>query len=196
MIRGYVCNFRRRVVRVWAQTAYRPNSQSSKHYPWKPNCPWRDATSRWTPSKHCVPVTCPGRCTERCFCCTCCRKHGRWRPEYLEGLDIIQYFPPKVSYFLVVLPEDCRRNIVSRDGAQEKSMKQDRRGAGHNFWKNDIAQEHNINSLMSHGSKMAVKSNSTKPGSSICKLNATPRGTIKRPRCGWFPNCWNDPPTH
>ena len=51
-------------------------------------------------------------------------------------------------------PEDCRGNIAGLDGAQENSMKQDRRGAGHNFWKNDIAQEHNINWLKSIGSKM------------------------------------------
>ena len=41
MILGYICNFRTRVARVWAQTACRANSQSGKHYPWKPNCPWR-----------------------------------------------------------------------------------------------------------------------------------------------------------
>ena len=33
-----VWRFRRRVVRVWAQTACRANSQSSKYYPQKPNC--------------------------------------------------------------------------------------------------------------------------------------------------------------
>ena len=38
MILGYVCNFRRRVVRVWAQTACKANSQSGKHYPRKPSC--------------------------------------------------------------------------------------------------------------------------------------------------------------
>ena len=45
--------------------------------------------------------------------------------QYWVGLggwiDIIQYFPPKTSYFLVVSPEDCRGNIVGPDGAQEKS---------------------------------------------------------------------------
>ena len=48
-------------------------------------------------------------------------------PEYLEGLDIIQYFPPKASYFLVVPPEDCIGNIVGPDGAEESSMKQEGR---------------------------------------------------------------------
>ena len=38
LIQGYVCNFRRRAVRVWAQTAFRANTQSGKHYPWNPNC--------------------------------------------------------------------------------------------------------------------------------------------------------------
>ena len=27
------------MVGVWAQTACRANSQSGKHYPWKPSCP-------------------------------------------------------------------------------------------------------------------------------------------------------------
>ena len=94
LIMGCVCNFKRRVVRIWAQTACRANSQSGKHYPWKPNCLWRDA-ERGTSRRHCMPVTRPSGSPERCWCCSCCRKHGRWRPEYLEGLDIIQYFPPQ-----------------------------------------------------------------------------------------------------
>ena len=138
-IRGYVCNFRRTVVRVSAQTACRANSQSGKHYPLKPNCPWRDATNRWTSSRYCVPVTHPSRFTERCCCCTCYRKHGRWRPEFNEknnedeGLDIIQYFPPKGQLFLVVPLEDCRGNIVGLDRAQEKNMKQEWSGQGMTF---------------------------------------------------------------
>ena len=93
--RGYVCNFRRRVLRIWVQMVCRVNSQSYKHYLWKPNCPWRDATNRWTSSRHCVPVTHLSEFTKRCSYCTCCGKHGGWRPEYLEGLEIIQYFPLK-----------------------------------------------------------------------------------------------------
>ena len=54
-------------------------------------------------------------------------------PEYLEGLDIIQYFPPKASYFLVAPSEDCRGNTVGLKGAQEKSMKQEGRGQGTTF---------------------------------------------------------------
>ena len=46
----------------------------------------------------------------------------------IKGLDIIEYFPPRANYFLVVSPEDCRGNLVSLDGAQEKSMKQEGRG--------------------------------------------------------------------
>ena len=56
------------------------------------------------------------------------------------------------------------------------------KGAGHNFWKNDIAQRHNINQLKSNGSRMTDKSNSTKPWSSVCKLNDTPRGARTVPR--------------
>ena len=51
----------------------------------------------------------------------------------IEGLNIIQYFPPKASYFLVVCPEDCRGNLVGLDGAQEKSMKQEGRGQSTTF---------------------------------------------------------------
>ena len=47
-------------------------------------------------------------------------------------MDIIEYFPPKASYFLVVSPEDCR-NLVDLDGAQEKSMKQEGRGQSTTF---------------------------------------------------------------
>ena len=50
----------------------------------------------------------------------------------IRGLDIIEYFPPKASYFLVVSPEDCR-NLVGLDGAQEKSMKQEGRGQSTTF---------------------------------------------------------------
>ena len=38
------------------------------------------------------------------------------------------------------------------------------KGAGHNFWKNDIAQEQSINWLESNGTKMADK---TRPWSSL-----------------------------
>ena len=53
--------------------------------------------------------------------------------DRIRGLDIIQYFPPKASYFLVLSPEDCRGNLVSLDGAQEKSMKQEGRGQSTTF---------------------------------------------------------------
>ena len=45
----------------------------------------------------------------------------------IKGLDIIEYFPPKTSYFLVVSPEDCKGKIVGPDGAEERSMKQEGR---------------------------------------------------------------------
>ena len=56
-----------------------------------------------------------------------------------EGLNIqrdwISYSIslPRASYFLVVLPEDCRGNIVGLDGAQGKRMKQEGRGQGTTF---------------------------------------------------------------
>ena len=57
-----------------------------------------------------------------------------------------------------------------------------RKGGRHNFWKNNLAQGHNWNQLKSNGSKLADKSNSTKPWSSTCKLNNTPRGSMTIPR--------------
>ena len=45
-----------------------------------------------------------------------------------KGLDTIQYFLPKASYFLVIPIEDCRGNIVGLDGAEESSIKQEGRG--------------------------------------------------------------------
>ena len=51
----------------------------------------------------------------------------------IKGLDIIQYFPPQASYFLVVSPEDCTGNLVGLDGAQAKSMKQEGRGQSTTF---------------------------------------------------------------
>ena len=59
-------------------------------------------------------------------------------------MDIIQYFLAKASYILVIPLEDCRGNIVGLDGAEERSMKREGRGAEHNLWKNDIAPEHNV----------------------------------------------------
>ena len=51
-----------------------------------------------------------------------------------KGLDIIQYFPPKASYFLLVPLEECRGNIVGPDGAEEGSMKQEgKRGQNTTF---------------------------------------------------------------
>ena len=41
------------------------------------------------------------------------------------------------------------------------------KGAGHNLWKNDIAQGHDINWLEPNGSKMVDKSTSTRPWASV-----------------------------
>ena len=51
----------------------------------------------------------------------------------IKGLDIIQYFPPKASYFLVIPLEDCTGNIMDLGGAEERSVKQDGKGAEHNL---------------------------------------------------------------
>ena len=128
-----VCNFRRRVVRVWAPMACRTNSQSGKLYPWKPNCLRRDA-NWWTSSRHGVPVARPRRFTERCWCCTCYRKHGRWRPGYLEELDIIQYFPPMGQlFFWLSLHKIVEATLWAQQRGWGKSMKQEGRGQSTTF---------------------------------------------------------------
>ena len=132
LIRGYVCNFRRVVVRVWAQTACRANSQSSTHYLWKPSGPWRDA-NRWTCGRYYVSVTCLSSFTERSCCCMCCRKHGRWRADNLEGLILYSISLPRASCFLVVCPGVCRGNTVAPYGAQKKNRKQEGRKQGTTF---------------------------------------------------------------
>ena len=48
-------------------------------------------------------------------------------------MDIIEYFPPKASYFLVVSPEDCTGNLVGLDGAQAKRVKLEGRGQSTTF---------------------------------------------------------------
>ena len=70
-------------------------------------------------------------------------------PEYLEGLDIIQYFPLKGQLFCFYI----QKIVEATMWAQEKSMEQEGRGQGTTF-ENDIAQGHNINRLKPNGSKM------------------------------------------
>ena len=55
---------------------------------------------------------------------------GFSRQEYWSGVPLPTPISlPRVSYFLVVSPEDCRGNIVvGLDGSQERSMKQEGRG--------------------------------------------------------------------
>ena len=48
------------------------------------------------------------------------------------GLDIIEYFPPKASYFLVVSPEDCTGNCGSGWGSG-KEHETGGKGAEHNL---------------------------------------------------------------
>ena len=61
------------------------------------------------------------------------------------------------------------------------------KGAGHSFWKNDIAQGHNINQLESSGTKMADK---TRPWSSISRWNDTTRGAMTVPKWKWLIRVW------
>ena len=96
------------------------------------------------------------------------------------------------------------------------------KGAQHSLWKNDIAQEHNINWLESNGSKMASKWTSTRPWSSGLQYTSivthqqakwhaqrcpdSSKTNPQRPKSRWWPNSWkslplpqhswNNPPTH
>ena len=54
-----------RGMQVWALMACRANSQGGRYCPWKPSCPWRDATNRW------LPVIYPSKFTEKCCQETC-----------------------------------------------------------------------------------------------------------------------------
>ena len=147
--RGYICSFRRKVVRVGAQMAFRVNSQSGKHCPWKPNCHWRDATNRWTSSRHYVPVTHLSAFTERCCCCTCCRQHRRWIPEYLDTLDVIQYFPSKSQLFSGCPSRRLSRQHCGPGQDLGKEHETGVKGAGHNFRKNDISSVQFSHSVVS-----------------------------------------------
>ena len=60
----------------------------------------------------------------------------------------------------------------------------ERKGARHNFWKNNIAQGHNINRLESTGSKMADKSTLTSLVAQTVKHLLTMRETRVR-SLGW-----------
>ena len=111
-------------------------------------------TNRWAFSRHCVPVICPSGFTEKCCWCTCCKKHGRWRPECLERLDIIRYFSPKGQLFSGCPCRRLERQHCEPRRGSGKEHKTGGKGAGPNFWKNDKAQGHNINQLKSDGSKM------------------------------------------
>ena len=116
----------------------------------------------------------------------------------IKGLDIIQYFPPKSSYFLIVPLEDCRGNTVGLDGAEERSMKQEGRRQRRTF--EIIAQEHKVNQLQSTGSKKT----------SQIQVNLNPQAINHRHAQRWqdsskalskreewvAPRGWDDRPTH
>ena len=106
-------------------------------------------------------------------------KMKAWISRGIEYYTVI--FLPRANYFLVVPPEDLEATLWSRKGLREKAWNR-REGNRAQILKNDIAQGHNINGLKSNGSKMANKSNSTKPWSSICKLNDTPKNAMTVPR--------------
>ena len=90
---GSVCNFRRRVVRIWAQMAWRAYSQMANIIPGNPIAFEGMPTDGLLAGIVCLSPTLAGSLRDADFA-QCCRKHGRWGPEYLEGLEIIQYLPP------------------------------------------------------------------------------------------------------
>ena len=88
-----------------------------------------------------------------------------WSPKMVTS---DAHFPASVPW-CSALRTDCRQAGDVTGG----------KGAGHNFWKNDVTQGHNINWLEPNGTKMADK---TRPRSSISKWNDTPRGATTVPR--------------
>ena len=97
----------------------------------------------------------------------------------IKRLDIIEYFSPKASCFLVVSPEDCRGSLVGLDGAREKSMKQEGRGQSTNFEKNNIAQ--------GYKEQRNIHSRDTTILSSVVPFSSCPQSF---PVSGSFPVNW------
>ena len=85
---GYVCKLRRWVVRVWAQTACRASSQSGKHYPWNPTAFEGMPTDGLPAGIVCLSPTLAGSLRDADVV------HVAGNMED-EGLNILQYFPPK-----------------------------------------------------------------------------------------------------
>ena len=115
----------------------------------------------------------------------------------IKGLDIIQYFPPKSSYFLIVPPEDCRGNTVGLDGAEERSMKQEGRRQSTTFER--IAQEHKVNQLKSIGSKTSQIQVNLNPQSINHRYAQRWQDSSKAlsKREEWVAPCgWDDRPIH
>ena len=147
-----------------------------------PNCPWRDATNRWTSRRHCVSVTCPSRYTERCCCCTSCRKRGRWRLEYLEGLDITVFPSQRPAIFWLSFQKIVEATLWAQTGLRKRAWNRSKGG------KAQLLKEWHSPRAYYKLIKMTDKSNSTKPWVSICKLNDTHRGDRIVPR--HYPIVW------
>ena len=92
-----------------------------------------------------------------------------------RGIGYYIVFPSQgPAIFWLSLKKIVKVTLCARTRLRKRVWNR-REGAGHNFWRNDVAQGHNINRLKSNGSKMTDKSISTKPWFSICKLNDTSR---------------------
>ena len=103
-----------------------------------------------------------------------------WIRILIEELPIMCQQPRHSMWLCLVNCGSSSRQFIIR--LQSHSYVIGGKGAGHNFWKNNIAQGHNtnhINQLESNGTKMADK---TRPWSSISKWNDTPRGALTVPR--------------
>ena len=121
LIWGYVCNFRRRVVTIWAQMACRATPKVANIIPRSPTALGRDATNRWLlagivclsptllgPLRGAVVPHVVGNMEDEGL--------NIWRDWILHSIS-----HPRASYFLVVPPEDCRATLWAWRGLRKRS---------------------------------------------------------------------------
>ena len=105
-------------------------------------------------------------------CCTCCRKHGRWRPEYLEGIGYYIVFPSQgPAIFWSSLKKIVEATLWVPTGLRKRARNRNEVGRA------QLLKEWHSPRAYLNWLKIKLvqddKSNSIKSWSSICKLNDT-----------------------